>query len=245
MNVQALFERTLQPQDNPHRYDIYRQIHKALRAFMADTTTAVGRMDTDDDAEVARTLAQVRLLLELCRSHLQHENTFVHPAVEAGRLGAAVRVEGEHLQHGESIGKLESAVRGVESSAGSARAGAALQLYKALALFTADNFEHMHREETDHNAALWEAHSDAVLMEIEQAIVASIPPEKMGVTLRWMLPYMNRTDRAAMLAGMRAQAPAAVFAGVLELARTHLRAADWDKLVGDLKLDASALAQCA
>ena len=34
----------------------------------------------------------------------------------------------------------------------------------ALALFIADNFQHMHVEETAHNAVLWARYTDAELM---------------------------------------------------------------------------------
>ena len=36
------------------RLDLYQGIHKAMRAFMADTLLAVGRMDADDALELAQ-----------------------------------------------------------------------------------------------------------------------------------------------------------------------------------------------
>lgn len=49
-------------------------------------------------------------------------------------------------------------------------------LERLLALFVADDVQHMHVEETAHDAVLWAHYSDDELMAIEQAIVASIPP---------------------------------------------------------------------
>ena len=65
------------------RVDMYAGIHKALRTCMTDTLLALGRMDTDDDLEFAQTCDRVMQLLDLCRSHLHHENDFVHTAMQA------------------------------------------------------------------------------------------------------------------------------------------------------------------
>ena len=72
------------------RLDLYSGIHKALRALMADTLLAVGRMDTDDKLEVAEVTERVLVLLEVCRSHLQHENDFIHAAIEARHPGGSL-----------------------------------------------------------------------------------------------------------------------------------------------------------
>ena len=71
------------------RFDLYAGVHKGLRLFMADTLTRVGRLDLDDEPELAATLGQLDELLEICRSHLGHENQFVHTAIEARRPGGA------------------------------------------------------------------------------------------------------------------------------------------------------------
>ena len=65
------------------RLDMYSTIHKAVRAMMADALLAVGRMDCADELEVAQTAHRVLELLDFCRSHLAHENEFVHTAIEA------------------------------------------------------------------------------------------------------------------------------------------------------------------
>ena len=65
------------------REDFYAGIHKALRAVMADTLLAVGRADPSDPNDVADASARVNWLMDLCASHVHHENTHVHPAIEA------------------------------------------------------------------------------------------------------------------------------------------------------------------
>jgi hemerythrin-like domain-containing protein len=219
---------------NAPRYDLYAPIHKALRAFMSDTLTTLGRVDADDADDLQPALAQLHGLLTMLRSHLQHENEFVHPALEAAHVGASAHIAHEHVEHGVAIDQLEAAASALAAMPASHRAESALALYRQLAMFVAENFEHMHVEETEHNAVLRAAYRDSELIGIEQRIVASQTPEEMRICLRWMLPYMNHAERSAMLCGMRQQVPDFVFDGVLQLAREHLRQRDWIKLAGAL-----------
>ncbi|WP_097461523.1 hemerythrin domain-containing protein [Mangrovitalea sediminis] len=212
------------------RYDMYAFIHKALRAFMTDTLLSMGRMDCEDDADTAVTLGQVRGLLEMCRAHLDHENRFVHTAMDARAPGSADRAEKEHREHLRVIDLLETDVFAVEHSHGEKREHAAGQLYRQLAVFVAENLEHMQMEETDNNRVLWALYTDEELRAIEGAIVASQPPEKMIATLRWMLPALNPSERGLLIGGMRQGMPAEAFHGMLEVLRPLLGSGDWCKL---------------
>ena len=109
-------------------------------------------------------------------------------------------------------------------------------LYLALALFVADNFQHMHTEETVHNAALWAAYSDAELIGIHDALLATIPPAEMMQVMRWMLPNLNAPERLDVMQGMRSGAPAAVFDAMLASTQDLLSPGDRAKLARGLGL---------
>lgn len=218
------------------RLDMYTGIHKALRALMADALLAVGRMDYDDDLERAQVCQRVLELLDFCGSHLKHENDFVHAAIEARAPGAAERIAHEHDEHLQHIAQLSGCATSLLASAPAARALATLALYRDLSLFIAENFQHMHVEETAHNAVLWARYTDAELMDIHNALVASIPPEEMMYIARWLVPFMNPVERTAMLSDMQAHAPAPAFAAVLEVVRPHLTNLEWSKLARSLGL---------
>lgn len=218
------------------RLDLYTPIHKALRLFMTDTLQRVGRLDTEDATEFAATTEQLQALLDQCRAHLAHENQFVHTALEARRPGASARIAGEHDQHLEHIAALEAelaALRALRSGPG------ALRLYRQLALFVADNFEHMHHEETQHNAELWALYSDAELLDVHDRLLASIGPAEMAATVRWLLPAMSPTERAEMLLPMQQQMPPEAMRGLLDIARPHLGAPGWAKLARALGIPAA------
>jgi hypothetical protein len=218
------------------RMDMYAGIHKALRALMADTLLAVGRMDSTDGLELAQTTQRVVELLDFCRSHLRHENEFVHAAIEARAPGASAAIAHEHEEHEQHIAALGLAVEALRACPAAQRAAGAHDLYGDLALFIAENFQHMYVEETAHNAVLWARYTDAELVEIHNALVASIPPEEMMFTVRWLIPFMNPAERAAVLGDMRSNAPAPAFQAVLATVRPHLTDREWAKLARSLDL---------
>jgi hypothetical protein len=221
---------------NSPRHDIYSGIHKAVRAFMFDTLSAVMRIDCNDAQEVAQVTMQVRDLVTFCEGHLAHENEFVHAAMEARRPGSSGTTGQDHVHHLEETARLAALAIAVEQASGAARTAAAADLRRYLSLFIADNLTHMNFEENENNAVLWEAYTDAELGAIEHAIVASLAPEEMAVCLRWMIPALSPAERTDLLAGMRENAPAPVFEGALAIARTYLSPRDWNKLAGALML---------
>jgi hypothetical protein len=218
------------------RVDMYAGIHKAIRALMADTLLAMGRMDAEDDLELARTTERVLELLEFCASHLKHENEFVHAAIEARAPGASERIAHEHEEHGRHIAALARSVASLRACPMEPRPAGALGLYRELSLFIAENFQHMHVEETAHNAVLWARYTDAELVEIHNRLVASIPPQEMMLVARWMVPFMNPAERAGMLGDVRAHAPAPAFQAMLDTVRPHLTQDEWAKLARSLQL---------
>ena len=220
------------------RMDMYGGIHKAIRALMADTLLAVGRMDTTDELELAQTSERVLQLLDFCASHLKHENEFIHSAIEARAPGASERVAHEHEEHQEHIGALGKRVASLRAAAPEQRASASQELYRALALFIADNFQHMHVEETAHNAVLWARYTDAELEEIHNRLVASIPPAEMMLIARWLVPFLNPAERVGVLSGVRQNAPAPAFQAILDTVRPHLTGNEWAKLARGLGLPA-------
>lgn len=218
----------------PARYDIYRNIHKALRAYMNAVLVRVGAMDTDDEAEMRDVLKEVREMLNFCLSHLEHEDRYVHAAMEALCGGASARTSRDHRQHIDEIRRLEAHIEGLSCANASSRSALALNLYRHLALFVAENMEHMHVEETENNGVLWAYYSDAEIHEIETALVSSIPPETTATALRWMVPHLNPTERASLLRGMRDAMPSDVFSGILATLEPYLDDRSWDRLMNGL-----------
>jgi hypothetical protein len=212
------------------RHNLYALIHKALRLAMAETLAAAGRLDASDAQEVSDAIVRVRELLRFCRMHLDTEETFVHPAIEARRPGTTARICAEHVEHMASLAALGRAVDGLARAPVASRASAAFALYSELGRFVGENFVHMHVEETVHNRALWEAYTDDELVALENAIKAHHTPEDTTFVLRWMLPAMTPAERAGLVTTIRRVAPPPVVEKVVALAKAHVDASGFDKL---------------
>lgn len=195
---ETAFTAARQEPATPPRLDLYTPIHKAIRHFMTDTLLRVGRMDVNDASDLQATLDQVDTLMNHCVAHLDHENSFIHAAIEARRPGASHRIAEEHLDHLESIDALRADAAQLRRARADDRAAAALRLYRHLALFVGDNFAHMHYEETVHNAALWALYTDAELHELHNRLLAGIKPQEMSVWMGWLLAALNPAERAPL-----------------------------------------------
>lgn len=201
------------------RYDIYRWIHKALRARMGRVITLAGQIDVTDLPALQATLDGVDALLAQCRAHLAHENDFVHAAMEAVQPGSSADAAAEHQHHVRHIDTLCAASTALRQQPTS---DAALRLYHALALFVSENLVHMHMEETEHNAVLWRHCTDAQIQAVEQRLLASLPPAELADTLPWMSLGLNATERAQLLGGLQQSVPAPVFEAMLDSAMAPL-----------------------
>lgn len=215
---------------DPTRYNIYLAVHKGLRGFMVDTLSQLGRVDVTDKCEFASVMEQVSSLLETCLSHVHNENKFLHPAMERSLAQSANRTNDDHVEHLHEIAALQRQVAQLLDAPESSRAFLIRSLYLRMSRFVADNFEHMVTEETVNHEVLTAAYTDAELLQIEGAIVASHTPEENMRFLRWMLVYMNNVERAFMLRGVKHVMPPEVFQGILDVARTHLSQRDFFKL---------------
>lgn len=215
--------------------DLYRDIHKGIRAELFATTEAAGRVDPADLASRADLATQVDGLVALLVSHADHEDTHVQPAIEVHLPPMAERIAADH----ERIeGRLDDLVELAQARPGDP-AGQRTQthrLYLELASFTGAYLEHQDLEERIVMPALDGAAGVDACLAMHQAIVGSIPPEEMARSLALMLPAMNIDDRAELLGGMQAGAPPEVFAGVWSLAGSVLRPADHGALATRLGL---------
>ena len=224
------------------RHDFYRNIHKCLRALIADTLVRLGKLDSNDEQECAAALAQVQSLCSFTEGHLQHEDLHVHPAMEAVTPGSTHAAASEHPHHVQECRQLSALAHEALAARGEQRADLVARLYHQLGLFMADSLHHMYMEETDNNAVLWASYSDMQLIGIEMAIVATLTPEEHGMSMRWMLPSLTPSERLELMSGMRNGAPVQVFCGMMEALRDFLDARQWQLLAEGLGYESQPLA---
>jgi len=125
------------------RHDIYRLIHKGLRLRMAEAMQMLGTADTGDAAEFGAVADDVLTLLEICQSHVEHENAHVHPALEARAPGSSADIAGQHVHHEQELARLIGRLREIRRADRLERPNLLRRYYRDFALWVADNFVHM------------------------------------------------------------------------------------------------------
>lgn len=224
------------------RHDLYRNIHKGLRAAMFDTVLRVGRTDHADAAAMGATLDQADRLLTFMGAHVKHENEHVHTAIEAGTPGGARRTTDDHREHAEHLAVLRAQVVGTRALAGDAAGHALHQLYLDLSEFVAENLRHMRVEETQNNAQLWFLYGDAELVAIHDRLLASVEPATMSEAVSWMARGLSLPELVALVTEARATAPAPAFEAMLALIGLQVEPARWTALNRALERSDAALA---
>lgn len=218
------------------RYDMYAFIHKGIRSAMCHCLHTLGSLDAQDDDEVNSAFEELSTLFNVCRAHLQHENNFVHTAMEKRKPGSSRAIAQQHNEHETAIATLTQEAERILRLPSLRRCESLKQFYRRFALFVAENFEHMAEEETDNNAVLWSCYSDEELIAIEHALVTSIKPDMMPITLAYMVPAINPHERTQLLGGMQQGMPPEAFAGILSLVEPTLTASHRRKLAHALEL---------
>ncbi len=216
--------------------DLYKDIHKSIRVMLFEAVADAGRLDAADrDARRAHA-ASVRSLIEFLVLHAEHEDAEIDGVLATILPAQAAAITDAHVELEARMLGLQALADLVEDDTRTDDRGAVHELYLELAAFTADYLLHQDVEERVVMPALLAALGPVGVLEVHGRIVASIPPEEMGRSLSVMLPAMNVDDRTEMLGGMRAQAPAEVFASVWELAGSVLSPADRGAVAGRLGL---------
>jgi Hemerythrin HHE cation binding domain len=213
--------------------DIYRDIHKGIRSELFAVTEQAGRLDSSDGDDRVALACHVRSVIDLLVGHAEHEDRVVHPVLATHLPAFAEKIAADHTGLDARLQFLGAAVDGLVESASR---GDGHRLYMELASFTSEYLEHQDLEERAVMPALDGAVGTEAVIALQDAIIASIPPDEMGRSLAIMLPAMNVDDRAELLTGMRAGAPAPVFQGVWSLARSVLSAYDHAALAARLGL---------
>jgi len=207
-------------------YDPYRNIHKGIRAELFRVTMLAGSMDAGERCSRERLAEDVTNLFQVLVMHAEHEDEFVQPLLEVHAPFYAEVIAGDHPRLEGRMAEIEARVQRATTAPAAELRGRVHHAYRDLASFTSAYLEHQDFEETKVMPALAAVMGVDEIVAVDQAIVATIPPDVMAASLGFMLPAMNVDDRAELLGGMRSDAPPEVFAGVWALAGAVLTPED-------------------
>lgn len=211
------------------RLDLYRNVHKGIRVMMFDLVAKAGRLDFTDAEALREFRAQVRDVVELLTSHAHTEDTFVMPLVKQLSPTLHQELNEEHEDQEARLPYLVAALEQLDPKHPAA-ADRGHSWSVQLSRIVGELVVHMADEEEKINPILWHGLTEEKLIETEQQLVGSIPPEKMARYLTWMFPAMNHAERASFLGTIQQGAPEPVFQFIRGLASKVLTPAEDAKL---------------
>lgn len=230
MTTISLTATVAQPDYQLPAVDLYRDIHKGIRAELFAVTSTAGSVDPSDRCDRAALADHVTSVASVLESHAHHEDAAIDPVLERHLPDLACTINSDHERLERMFSSIvDLAVTVVDADSGEQRRLMQL-LHLDLARFTSSYLEHIDLEERTVMQRLPQLMSVEEIAAIHEAIISSIPPDEMARSLSFMLPAMNIDDRAELLGGVRAAAPADAFEATMGLARSVLRPADYRSL---------------
>lgn len=155
-------------------FDLYGDIHRALRTAMTDLLARMGRTDPGDAREVVARLDDLVGMLDAMASHIAHEATFLHVALERRLPGSAIRLDIEHAEHARAMEDLKELAERVRRADASRRPSSYRALYLRYAAFVGESLVHMTDEETRTQTLFDDLFTTAELHALHDALLASI-----------------------------------------------------------------------
>lgn len=213
-------------------FDLYRDIHKAIRVVMFDVTAEAGRLDPMDRVARRRHALRVQELVRLLQFHALHEDEHIEAAVRQVLPQRASEIVADHSALEARMNDLVAVANLVLDETRQDQRAAMHRLYLDLASFVSAYLTHQDLEERVVMPALWNSHGIEALLGIHNTIIGGISSEDMAWALSMMLPAMNNDDRTELLGGMKADAPAEVFEALSQLAAQVLCVEDYATVSG-------------
>ena len=212
------------------RVDLFGPIHKAIRHALSSLLVRMGST-TFADAEAARAVVrELDEVLQLCEDHRGIEDRFILPALDE-RLRQPLRsVADDHATQPRVVSELRALGETLMDTLPERRPLAGRTLYLHFSTFTAELLLHMAEEEQMVQPLLERLFTDPELDAIRGRLLASMSgPEKM-LSARYMLPALDRVERATLAAGALASMPREVGRTLVDLARRVLTPEDFADL---------------
>ena len=219
------------------RFELYINVHKGLRYLFGQILYQAGRIDYSSDTDLDKFAVQLDELTTYLEDHADNEEECVLKPLEQRAPDAIKRDLEVHVRLVEEQKKFVALFSEVRQQRDKEkRLNAGLTFYWGLADFVSIYLPHMLEEEKDTMGALWKHFNDEELVGMFQSIMEKTKPETLMMMLKYILPALNRYERAGLLAGMRSSAPEPAFQAVMKLAKGILPAEEFEQVESGLKV---------
>ena len=205
--------------------------HKGLRNIIGKFSFCLGYSNLADPVQLAHLKQLGHEMFTLLNDHVHTENEHTLKHLEERVKGAAAHDMADH----EELEAIQDALeQRLSALTGSEPADLIHSFCLDFSLFHSRYLEHIFEEETVTELLLQQYFTDEELMEHRKGIMQKIAFPVMLLWLKYIIPAQRDEDSAAMLAGLRANAPADVFAQVLATIKVEMEADRFQRLVRKL-----------
>ena len=217
------------------RYNIFNQIHKALRAMLYDTALVLQQTHFANPDESESALEKIKVVLDQFDKHAKHEDDFVLPAIAHYEPSLVDAFEQEHVEDHTLAENLRNQVKSFELiTEDQKKMLAGRDILHAFIAFMTFNLNHMGREETVLNQRLWRYYTDPELILLSQKILASLPAEEVALSSTWMMRGLSNSEITTWLKAVQTNAPEPVFNHLFYTAEKELSHSRFRKILEDL-----------
>ena len=186
------------------RHDVYRIVHKALRAMMYDFSARVARVDPLDDTSLRFLSHRLTTIYDFLGEHAQHEEDFIHPLLQACDNELCQTLV--HTHHGidDDESRMQLMFEELPTLSRTSRIESIETIRMAFDQSLQDHLAHFALEEQTGNQILWANYDDGQILEAHLKLQQSIKLARFGEWFDEMIPSMNANDLAEIIVGLRA-----------------------------------------
>ncbi|MCW3117588.1 MAG: hypothetical protein JWM28_1670 [Chitinophagaceae bacterium] len=217
------------------RYNLFNQIHKALRVLMYDTATLISQTDFDNPQQAEDVSERLYQLLELFDKHAYREDTMLFPLLQQYEPAVTDAFEQEHVTDRALIQRLKGFLMALAHAISSeAKKDLGSSLSMAFIEFMIFNLQHMKKEETILNNLFWRYYGDNELIALSQKIAGSIPADEAVVASKWMMKGLSNNEITTWLRNVERNAPNHVFRPLFTIAEKELEEKRFRQILEEL-----------
>jgi hemerythrin-like domain-containing protein len=194
------------------RYNIFKLIHKGLRASLYQTALQLQQTDFLSEEETEAAINSVNEIVMLFEGHADKEDNYILPAIEDYEPGIVANFENEHVED-DRLGKQLKACLQTISTATSLleRSVAGRKLNESFVEFTVFNLKHMAKEEDVINKILWRYYTDDEIKAIGRELSKAVEPWIQDFYATWMLRGINHGEAVEWMRAIEKGMPEVVF----------------------------------
>lgn len=220
------------------RENLFRPIHKGLRAMIYDLGKRLQTTDFTDETSGRATIKDLQeslaagvsnCVLCLLIAHSTHEEKdFFHPIIPFDSDVVNLMLE-EHREIVARIARLAEPCDAWRNETSPARR---IEIGDRLNLETNDLFvyylRHMNNEEATIVPVMWEHFTDAQLRKMRADYHLNTPRERFNVWMRWTLPALNLNELVILFRGLKEDGPAVLLERMTEIASATVEPSRWE-----------------